>query len=165
MKDAYSFDVDAAGLDRAFDLQRGAYRRIFARCGIPVVDVEAFSGIMGGRESVEFMVRTAAGEDFVALCAACGYAANMEVARGRVAAIQDETSDPPLERFATPGIVTIDALAAPPYRVAPTGQLKTLIYICGDRPVLAVVRGDHALNEAKLQVATGTANIRPAQED
>src|SRR5947209_5325886 len=72
MKDAYSFDVDAAGLDRAFEAQRAAYKRIFARCGVPVVDVEAYSGAMGGRESVEFVVRCAAGEDTVALCGSCG---------------------------------------------------------------------------------------------
>jgi prolyl-tRNA synthetase len=162
MKDAYSFDLDAAGLDRSFELQRGAYKRIFARCGVPTLDVEAFSGMMGGRESVEFVVRTAAGEDFIALCSACGYAANVEVATARTAPLHDVPGNA-LERFATPGVVTIEALAAPPYNVEPTRQLKTLIYFCNEQPVVAVVRGDHALNEAKLQVATGTGDIRPAQ--
>ncbi len=126
MKDAYSFDLDTAGLDRSFEAQRGAYKRIFARCGVPVLDVEAFSGMMGGRESIEFVVRTAAGEDFVAVCSQCGYAANVEVATSRLAPIAD----------------------------APGGALE---------PVVAVVRGDHALNEAKLQTALGTADVRPAE--
>jgi prolyl-tRNA synthetase len=164
MKDAYSFDVDAAGLDRSFEAQRAAYKRIFARCGVPVVDVEAFSGMMGGRESVEFVVRTSAGEDFVALCSGCGYAANVEVATSRTRAFADAPARQ-LERFATPGVVTIDALASAPYGVAPSRQLKTLVYVCDEQPVLAVVRGDHTLNEAKLQVASGTGNVRPAQDD
>ncbi len=162
MKDAYSFDLDTAGLDRSFEAQRGAYKRIFARCGVPVLDVEAFSGMMGGRESIEFVVRTAAGEDFVAVCSQCGYAANVEVATSRLAPIADAPGGA-LERFATPGVVTIEALAAPPYSVGPSRQLKTLVYVAGERPVVAVVRGDHALNEAKLQTALGTADVRPAE--
>jgi len=162
MKDAYSFDLDTAGLDQSFEAQRGAYKRIFARCGVPVLDVEAFSGMMGGRESIEFVVRTAAGEDFVAVCSQCGYAANVEVATSRLAPIADAPGGV-LERFATPGVVTIEALAAPPYSVGPSRQLKTLVYVAGERPVVAVVRGDHALNEAKLQTALGTADVRPAE--
>lgn len=164
MKDAYSFDLDAAGLDRSFEAQRAAYRRIFLRCGVPAVDVEAFSGTMGGRESVEFMVRTSAGEDTIVLCPGCGYAANLEVARSRVAPVAD-TAGGAVERFATPGVLTIEALASPPYNVGPTRQLKTLVYVCNSQPVVAVVRGDHALNEAKLQLATSAGDVRPARDE
>ena len=163
MKDAYSFDLDAAGLDRSFAAQRAAYQRIFARCGVPAVDVEAFSGTMGGRESVEFMVRIPVGEDTIALCQQCGYAANLEVARSRVPAVVDAPGGP-VERFATPGVLTIEALAAPPYRVEPWRQLKTLVYVCDSQPVVAVVRGDHSLNEAKLQLVTGAGEVRPAAD-
>ncbi len=163
MKDAYSFDLDAAGLDRSFAAQRAAYQRIFARCGVPAVDVEAFSGTMGGRESIEFMVRIPVGEDTIALCQQCGYAANLEVARSRVPAVVDAPGGP-VERFATPGVLTIEALAAPPYRVEPWRQLKTLVYVCDSQPVVAVVRGDHSLNEAKLQLVTGAGEVRPAAD-
>jgi prolyl-tRNA synthetase len=164
MKDAYSFDVDAAGLDRSYEAQRVAYERIFARCGLDVVAVQAHSGAMGGTGSQEFMVRTDAGEDLVAACAACRYAANLETATSRIAAERD-VPGPALERFATPGVVTIDALAQPPYGVPARGQLKTLVYVADDRPVVAVVRGDHELNEAKLQAATGASVLRPAHPE
>src|SRR5215471_20655393 len=126
MNDAYSFDVDTAGLDRAFQAQREAYKRIFARCGVPVVDVEAYSGAMGGRVSVEFIVRTLAGEDTIVLCTSCGYGANLEVARSRITSVEDAPNGD-IERFATPGVVTIEALAAPPYDVPAERQLKTLV--------------------------------------
>jgi prolyl-tRNA synthetase len=165
MQDAYSFDIDQAGLDRAFEAHRQAYLRIFARCGLPALAVEAFSGMMGGRESTEFMVRTQAGEDTIAICPSCGYAANLEVATSRLAPIHDEPSAE-LERFATPGVVTIEALAAPPYAVAPTHQLKTLVYVSNvSEAVVAVVRGDDVLNEAKLQLATGGSDLRPASAE
>ncbi len=164
MKDAYSFDLDSEGLDASFAAMRSAYARIFARCDLEAWPAEAFSGAMGGRESIEFVVRTEAGEDVVLQCAACGYTANVEVARSRVKRVADDASDlPAAEAFATPGVVTIEALAAAPHRVPPTRQLKTLIYVADERPVVAVVRGDDTLNEAKLQVATGASVVRPAQ--
>ncbi|TMQ19253.1 MAG: proline--tRNA ligase [Deltaproteobacteria bacterium] len=165
MKDAYSFDVDAAGLDKSYEAQRGAYERIFGRCGLDFVAVQAHSGAMGGTGSQEFMVRTDAGEDLVAACAACRYAANLETATSRIAGVRDEAGPASLERFATPGVVTIEALAQPPYGVAARQQLKTLVYVADDRPVLAVVRGDHELNEAKLQAATGAGVLRPAHPE
>src|SRR4051812_38283334 len=160
MKDAYSFDVDAAGLDRSYEAERLAYERIFRRCGLEFVTVQAHSGAMGGTGSQEFMVRTDAGEDHVASCAACGYAANLETARSRVPAVSDEAWPGAPERFATPGVVTIDPLAQPPYGVAPHRQLKTLVYVADGKIVVAVVRGDHELNEAKLQTATGATALR-----
>jgi prolyl-tRNA synthetase len=156
-------DLDRAGLDVAFARMRAAYERIFARCGLEALPAEAFSGAMGGNESIEFVVRTPAGEDEVVHCIACGYVANLEVARSRLPPVVD--SPGVLEEFATPGIVTIEALAAPPYSVTSSRQLKTLVYITDGKPTVAVVRGDHMLNEAKLQAATGAAQLRPAQVD
>jgi prolyl-tRNA synthetase len=162
MKDAYSFDLDAAGLDRAYDTQRQAYERIFRRCGLAFVAVQAHSGAMGGTGSQEFMVRTDAGEDLVAACPACPYAANTETATSRIAAEHDDAAPAVPERFATPGVVTIEALEQPPHGVPARRQLKTLVYVADDRLVLAVVRGDHELSEAKLQAATGAGVLRPA---
>src|SRR5258707_3078346 len=110
MKDAYSFDVDRAGLDKAFTDQREAYKRIFSRCGIQFLIVEASSGAMGGSESNEFIARTAAGEDLIVSCANCGYAANLEKATSRLAAISDEAGPASLEEIPTPGVRTIEDL-------------------------------------------------------
>jgi len=166
MKDAYSFTVDQAGLDAAYEDQRGVYERIFTRCGLQFVMVQAHSGMMGGSGSAEFMVRTEAGEDLVAACPNRDYAANLETATSRIPEEPDEppTSSSP-EKFPTPGVVTIEALGRPPYSVAPRRQLKTLVYMVDDKPIVAVVRGDHSLNEAKLQTATAGVNIRPARSD
>jgi prolyl-tRNA synthetase len=168
MKDSYSFDVDRAGLDRSFEEHRQAYVKIFGRCALRTIQVEAHSGAMGGSGSTEFMVPTDAGEDLIASCESCGYAANIEKAESRV-----ETKDryapagatPALEEFATPGVTTIDELAQPPYGVRADQQLKTLVYVGDEKPLLAVVRGDDQLNEAKLQTASGAQVLRPAHPD
>jgi prolyl-tRNA synthetase len=96
MKDAYTFDVDQGGLDRAYDEQRGAYERIFQRCGLQTVMVEAHSGAMGGSGSAEFMARTEAGEDVVVTCPACGYAANLETATSRFSQVPPFIQTPSL---------------------------------------------------------------------
>ncbi len=165
MKDAYSFDVDEAGLDRSYEDQRRAYEKIFTRCGLDFVAVQAHSGAMGGSGSQEFMVRTDAGEDLVAACPKCRYAANTETATSRIPADQDGAGPATVERFATPGVLTIEALEQAPHAVPARRQLKTLVYVADDRPVVAVVRGDQDLNEAKLQTATGAAVIRPARPE
>ncbi len=165
MKDAYTFDVDAAGLDRSYEDQRQAYERIFTRCGLDFVAVQAHSGAMGGSGSQEFMVRTDAGEDLVAACPKCRYAANTETATSRLPVEEDGPGRDAPERFATPGVLTIDALARPPHGVAPRRQLKTLVYLADEQPVIAVVRGDQELNEAKLQTATGAIAVRPARPE
>ncbi len=165
MKDAYSFDVDRAGLDLRYEDQRRAYENIFTRCGLEFVAVQAHSGAMGGSESSEFMVRTDAGEDLVAACPKCRYAANTQTATSRLAAERDGPGLARPERFATPGVVTIEALAQEPYGVAARRQLKTLVYVADEEPVVAVVRGDQELNEAKLQTATGAEVIRPARPE
>ncbi|HSB19835.1 MAG TPA: proline--tRNA ligase [Anaeromyxobacteraceae bacterium] len=167
MKDAYSFDVDAAGLDRSYEDQRKAYERIFTRCGLDFVAVQAHSGAMGGTGSQEFMVRTDAGEDDVAACPKCRYAANTETARSR-GPLQPVQGGPRLDaprRFPTPGVRTIEALARPPHSRPAAQQLKTLVYVGDGKPVLAVVRGDDELNEAKLQTASGASVLRPAHPE
>jgi prolyl-tRNA synthetase len=165
MKDAYSFDVDRAGLDKSYEDERRAYERIFSRCGLEFVAVQAHSGAMGGSESSEFMVRTDAGEDLVAACPKCRYAANTETATSRIAPDEDGPGPARPEKFATPGVVTIEALEQKPYSVPARRQLNTLIYVADDQPVVAVVRGDQELNEAKLQTATGAQVIRPAHAE
>lgn len=165
MKDAYSFDVDAAGLDKSYDDQRGAYEKIFTRCGLDFVAVQAHSGAMGGSGSQEFMVRTDAGEDLVAACPRCRYAANTETATSRLEVLPDQPWEGAPERFPTPGVLTIEALQRQPYGVGARRQLKTLVYQADGKPVVAVVRGDHDLNEAKLQSATGASDVRPAHPE
>jgi prolyl-tRNA synthetase len=165
MKDAYTFDVDAAGLDARYEDQRRAYEKIFTRCGLEFVAVQAHSGAMGGTGSQEFMVRTDAGEDLVAACPKCRYAANTETATSRLAPERDEAGPATPEKFATPGVLTIEALERPPYGVPARRQLKTLIYMADGKLVVAVVRGDQELNEAKLQTATGAGVLRPAHPE
>jgi len=167
MKDAYSFDVDAAGLDKSYDDQRQAYEKIFTRCGLDFVAVQAHSGAMGGSGSQEFMVRTDAGEDDVAACPKCRYAANTETARSR-GPVRPVGAGEPLDaprKFPTPGVRTIEGLERPPHGRPASRQLKTLVYMGDEKPVLAVVRGDDDLDEAKLQTATGAAQVRPARPD
>src|SRR5947208_3399033 len=128
MKDAYTFDVDLEGLDKSFGDQREAYKKIFTRCGIEFSIVEASSGSMGGSESNEFVARTDAGEDFIATCSNCGYAANLEKATSRLPKIEDEAGWDAPEEFPTPGVRTIEDLARTPYLVAANRQVKTLVY-------------------------------------
>ena len=161
MKDSYSLDIDDAGLDRAFDLHHAAYTRIFERLGLPAIAVEASSGTMGGSASVEFMVPSAAGEDDIVRCGNCGYAANVE----RAIAVVPPVDDPPgevLERFATPGIRTIAALAAAEANASPERQIKTMVYVLDGQITLVLLRGDHELSEQKLLDNTGAAAARPA---
>jgi prolyl-tRNA synthetase len=167
MKDAYSFDVDAAGLDKSYDDQRQAYEKIFTRCGLDFVAVQAHSGAMGGSGSQEFMVRTDAGEDDVAACPKCRYAANTETARSR-GPIRPVDAGEPLgapRKFPTPGVRTIEGLERPPHGRPAARQLKTLVVMGDEKPFLAVVRGDDDLDEAKLQTATGAAQVRPARPE
>lgn len=166
MKDSYSLDIDAAGLDAAFRRHHEAYVRIFARFGMAAVPVEASSGIMGGSESTEFMVPSPAGEDWIVTCDGCDYAANVERARSRVAPVDDPGSVPAPERFATPGIRTIKALAEAFGDIAsPERQIKTLVYVLDGVLTLVLMRGDHDLQEQKLIDATKTVVMRPAQPE
>jgi prolyl-tRNA synthetase family II len=165
MKDSYTFDVDFEGLDIQFDRHFAAYNRIFDRLGMDVVSVHASSGAMGGTASIEFMVRSDVGEDEVAACAACDYAANVETARSRLPDVFDPEGDVAIERFATPDVRTIADLEALDGGAAADRQIKTLVYILDGKPALVLVRGDHALQEQKLQDTTGSIEVRPAQAD
>lgn len=165
MKDSYSFDLTTEGLDRSFDLHREAYSRIFARCGLETLAVEAYSGMMGGKESVEFMSFSDAGEDWIAHCAQCGYAANLETARALPQHSEDPADPGPPEKFATPGVRTIEQLARFPGGAPAERQLKTLVYTADGEPIVFVVRGDHDLNELKGGQACESQELRPAHAE
>ena len=165
MKDAYSFDATDEAAQVSYRKMYDAYARIFQRCGLQTIAVEADTGVMGGKFSHEFMVPAATGENEVAFCDACGYAANVEKATSAVgkAVISNQLSV--IEKFATPGVVTIEALSKAPYNVAAERQIKTLVYLADSKPVLILLRGDHQLNEAKLTGALGTGTFRPAEAE
>ncbi|HWP42839.1 MAG TPA: proline--tRNA ligase, partial [Blastocatellia bacterium] len=165
MKDAYSFDVDRAGLDRAFQDQHDAYCRIFTRCGLKFTAVEASSGAMGGSQSTEFMVRTEAGEDYIAVCEKCAYAANVEKATSKLEEVSDEQGPDAPEEFPTPGVRTIEDLTTFPGGAPSDRQIKTLVYVIDDHLTLVLLRGDHELNETKLLDSTGAINVRPAHPE
>jgi prolyl-tRNA synthetase len=166
MKDAYTFDVDRAGLDKAFLDQRQAYKNIFTRCGLQFLIVEASSGSMGGTESNEFMARTPAGEDLIVHCANCDYSANLEKATSRLADIVDEDGPTAPEEFPTPGVRTIEDLISFPGGAEASRQIKSLVFfatISGEqRPVLVLLRGDHQLHEIKLGDSLRATAVRPA---
>src|SRR6202163_3449866 len=174
MKDAYSFDIDAAGLDVSYKKHYDTYCRIFDRCGLKYMVVEADSGAMGGKESHEFMVRTPAGEDQIVSCDGCNYAANMEKATSKLAVVEDlaaEGDGKPLEVH-TPGQKTIEDVAKF-LGVSPKNKIKTLALMADEsdpktrktklRPVVLLIRGDHQMNEAKLNSALGKLT-RPMEE-
>jgi prolyl-tRNA synthetase len=161
MKDSYTLDPDAAALESSYNAHKDAYCRIFDRCGITYVVVQSDPGMMGGSGSHEFMAPSAAGEDDVALCDACGYAANVELARGVPSA--PAPSDAKREEVATPGARTIAEVSAQ-LKIDPAATIKTLVFIGPDGPVLALVRGDHVLHERKLARAL-KAEGRPAHPE
>ena len=157
MKDSYTFDMDAAGLDAAYEKHYQAYCRIFDRCGLKYVAVEAHSGAMGGSQSHEFMVATDAGEDYVAVCPACGYAANLEKAESVPAA-------PPCRRSrgrsrARESSTRPAARPSPKWPSSPalpeTSQMKSLVMVADGKLVLVLVRGDHSLSETKFAGVVG----------
>jgi prolyl-tRNA synthetase len=166
MKDSYTFDLDAAGLDAAYRKHYDAYRRIFDRCGLRYVIVEADSGAMGGSQSHEFMVVTDAGEDWVAQCPVCGYAANLEkaVSAPKPPVLADPEGDLAPEPFHTPGRKTI-ADVADFTGLPETCQMKSLVLVADGNPVLALVRGDHQLSETKFAAAMGAKEFRPAHAE
>jgi prolyl-tRNA synthetase len=165
MKDSYSFDIDQAGLDKSFDLHDATYRRIFSRCGLKFVAVEADSGAMGGSQSQEFMVYTDAGEDLIASCPVCGYAANTEKATSRLEPLVElePTGDGTPELISTPGMGAIADISAF-LKMEPSSDIKCVAYWGIFRrqngsciiPVIAFLRGDHEVNEAKLSSLIGS---------
>ena len=165
MKDSYTLDLDAPGLDQGFDKHHSAYTRIFSRMGMHAIDVQASSGAMGGSESVEFMVRSDAGEDWIVTCEKCDYRANVQKATSRLEEIDDGDSGE-LERFPTSGLRTIQALAdAFPDIASPQRQIKTLVYVVDGELILVLLRGDHDLQEQKLMDVTAAAGARPGQSE
>ncbi len=172
MKDSYSFDIDKAGLDRSYDLHDAVYRRIFTRCGLKFVAVEADSGSMGGSQSEEFMVYSDAGEDLIASCPACGYAANMEKATSRLEPVVElgPAGDGKPELIYTPGMGAIADISAF-LKMSPANDIKCVAYMAkrGSAaegkdpwfPLAAFLRGDHQVNETKLLGLIGASELRP----
>ena len=170
MKDSYSFDIDREGLDKNFALHDKIYRKIFSLCGLKFVAVEADSGSMGGSQSQEFMVYTDAGEDLIASCPVCGYAANTEKATSLLAPVTEleATADKP-EEIHTPGMGAIAEISAF-LKMQPANDIKCVAYMGLKRgkeesehvwlPVVAFLRGDHQVNETKLMAVTGAAELR-----
>src|ERR1700722_11813127 len=176
MKDSYSVDIDEAGLDKSYDLHDAVYRKIFTRSGLKFVAVEADSGAMGGSRSQEFMVYTDAGEDLIASCPVCGYAANLEKAKSLLGPVAEmaPTGDGTPELVHTPGCAAI-ADVADFFNISPASDIKCVAYMglkrgAGKTPdtwqgVAAFLRGDHQVNETKLMTATGAAELRTMQAE
>jgi prolyl-tRNA synthetase len=176
MKDAYSFDIDAAGLDVSYQKHHDTYCKTFDLCGLKYMVIDAHSGAMGGSKSQEFMVRTPAGEDLIVSCEKCNYAANMEKATSKLAPVEDlktERDGQPLEVH-TPGQKTIEDVARF-LGVSPKNKIKTLALMSTEedkktgktrsRAVVLLMRGDHQMNEAKLSSAVGGKETRPMQDE
>ncbi|HXE08944.1 MAG TPA: proline--tRNA ligase [Acidobacteriaceae bacterium] len=176
MKDAYSFDLDEAGLDESYRKHDEVYRRIFTRCGLEFVAVEADSGSMGGSQSQEFMVYTDAGEDLIA-SSASGYAANVEKATSRLTQVEEleATGDGLPELISTPNTAAIADICAF-LKIKPSQDIKCVAYMgtppehkseaakaAAPRlyPVVVFLRGDHQVNETKLNAVAGTTELRP----
>jgi len=163
MKDAYSFDADDEGATRSYHAMEAAYTKFFARCGLRTISVEADTGVMGGSFSHEFMVPAEVGDDDVVYCEECGYTANRQKATSALVPAELKEAAPAgaIAEFSTPGVVTIDALAQPPYGVPAAKQFKTLLYVGDGRLFAVVLRGGDELEETKLG-ALGFALFRPA---
>jgi prolyl-tRNA synthetase len=172
MKDSYSFDLDEAGLDKSYRLHDQAYRAIYTRCGLSFIAVEADSGLMGGSQSQEYMVYSDAGEDLIASCAKCGYAANMERATSRLAPVEDlaPTGDGKPELVHTPGKAAI-ADVTEFFKIAAAQDIKAVAYMASYKPskrtdqpvswpVVVFLRGDHEVNETKLLHVLDASDIR-----
>ncbi len=167
MKDAYSFDCTDEAAQTSYQKMYDAYSRIFKRCGLQAIPVEADTGVMGGKFSHEFVVPAESGEDEVVYSEGGRYAANVEKAACKPFEPIGTEADAalPIERFATPGVGTIDDLTCEPFGVPAWRQIKTLVYVVESKPILVLLRGDHSLNEAKLTGVLGTAKFRPATAD
>ena len=163
MKDSYSFDLDDDGLNRSFDLHHDAYQRIFRRLDLDTRPVEASSGAMGGSASIEFMVESDAGEDDVAICDGCGYAANVERATAALEPVDNRSSGDAPQSFPTPGVRTIAALVELDHPAV--HQVKTLVYNVDGVLTLVLLRGDHPFLQQKFIDATGATEVVPADAD
>ena len=158
MKDAYTFDIDDDAFQLNYNAMRQAYYNIFARCGVPVVAVQADSGAIGGKQSEEFIFLTEIGEDNIVLCPSCGYAANQE--RAEFARGEGSGTDGQLEEVETPGVTTIAALAEF-LNVPEQATAKAAFFMVDGKPIFAVIRGDLEVNELKLMNALDAPEARP----
>ncbi len=166
MKDAYSFDMDEEALDRTYQSMYETYCRIFERCGLDFRPVEADTGTIGGDVSHEFMVLADTGEDEIACCTVCDYAANVELAPAAAPPARPSTTAvvADMEEVSTPGKRTIEEVTAF-LNVPPDRLVKTLVLMADGNPVVALVRGDHELNEVKLKRALGVEELSFADEE
>ncbi len=162
MKDAYSFDLDDKGLEASYQAMRQAYRKIFERCGLETIPVEADTGSMGGSNSEEFMVASEVGEEYLLLCS-CGYRANQEKAEYRRPEAGPSAKPEELRRVDTPDVRTIDELAAF-FNCSGDRFLKSIIYLADGKPVMAVVPGDREINELKLKRALKASELELAPD-
>ena len=163
MKDAYSFDTSLENLDKSYELHDKAYRKIFNRCRLKYFVVGASSGAMGGTGSEEFMVKSAAGEDTVAYCESCGYAANVEVAESKIDSIERETESKAIYEISTPNVHSIDELCEF-LKIDETQCAKSRVYIHNEKPILILMLGNDEVNETKLEKTLG-GNVRPAHPE
>lgn len=163
MKDSYSLDIDTDGLNKSYELHDQAYRKIFSRVGLKFFVVGASSGAMGGSGSEEFMVGSPAGEDTVAHCEACGYAANVEVASSVITPVQRETESKAIYEISTPNIKSIDELCAF-LNINERQTAKSRVYIVDEKPVLILMSGNDDVNETKLEKTLGSG-VRPAHPE
>ena len=163
MKDAYSLDVTWEGLDESYAKHYKAYRKIFDRCGLKYFVVGASSGAMGGTGSEEFMVKSEAGEDTVAYCEKCGYAANVEVASSKVSPVKRDAQSEEIKKISTPNVKSIDQLCAF-LKIDESQCAKSRVYMHNDVPVLVLISGNEEVNDTKLEKALGGA-VRPAHPD
>ncbi len=164
MKDAYSFDADEGGLNRSYEVMYAAYERIFSRCGLRFRAVLADTGAIGGSESHEFMVLAETGEDRLALCEACGYAANVELAESKKEFSYPQEKEKPLEKVATPGVKSVEEVSAF-LGVPPSRLVKTLLFKAGGEVVAVLIRGDLELNEVKLRNLLGVPEVEMADAE
>ena len=168
MKDGYSFDRDQKGLDESYRIMFDTYKRIFSRCGLDTIAVEADSGFMGGSESAEFMVLSQSGEDIIVLCRSCDYKTSLAKAAcipaGSPKSPTPNSQNSDMAEINTPGISTIDKVSEF-LKCAPQDMIKTLIYIADKKPVAVLVRGDHDVNEAKLACVLKVKELSLADEN
>lgn len=164
MKDAYSFDMDEAGLEQSYQTMRKTYRLIFKRCGLETIPVEADTGSMGGSDSEEFMVASEVGEEVLLICESCGYRANQERAEYRRPDFPKGNEKPEELRVVdTPDVKTIDDLVRF-FNLSAERFMKSIIYLSDGKPVMAVVPGDREINEVKLKNYLGSLELEIAPD-
>ncbi|MFQ5841206.1 MAG: proline--tRNA ligase, partial [Thermodesulfobacteriota bacterium] len=167
MKDAYSFDIDEAGLEISYQKMYEAYEKIFKRCGLSFTVVEAETGLIGGSVSHEFMVLAETGEEIIARCQSCNYAANVQKAeakRTRPRARESRKTLKALKKLETPDMKTVEAVTQF-LKVRPQDLVKTLLFETDQGVVAALIRGDHEINESKLEKLLGCGEVKLASDD